>query len=266
MDYYLKAKTKFKIHSPRLFQIISDVILDTREYYSFTQIERIRTLLLQDETQLTLQDYGAGSRIKNRSKSVKQIVKTAASSPQKGKELHRLIKSCQCKHILELGTNVGLGSLYMATANPKSNLITIEGDPELARYAQRHFDQLQIHSIQLINDQFDLRLPALLKSLHQPIDCVYLDGNHQMEATKHYYSLIAPYLDERSVIILDDIRWSSDMYTAWKAIASLPEWSTLDLGSYGVLFSNAMLETAEKMDLAYIDFWKKPWQIGLFAN
>ena len=53
-------------------------------------------------------------------------------------------------------------------------------------------------------------------------DVVYLDGFHEEEATLHLAAALAPHVD--TVLVIDDIAWSSGMHRAWQALQARPEW------------------------------------------
>jgi predicted O-methyltransferase YrrM len=78
-------------------------------------------------------------------------------------------------------------------------------------------------------------LPTL-QGLENPIQVVFLDGHHDGEATIQYFNEILPYIAESCVFILDDIRWSEDMYWAWKKLCYHPRVrNNFDLFQWGIL-------------------------------
>ena len=68
-------------------------------------------------------------------------------------------------------------------------------------------------------------------------DLIYFDGNHQKKATLKYFNDCLPFINENSVFIFDDIRWTKDMLDAWQEISSHPKVSvSIDLFSIGLIF------------------------------
>ena len=79
--------------------------------------------------------------------------------------LYRLINKFNPTNIVELGTSVGLTSLYLAKVNTKSTLYTIEGCPNLYQFSKELFNENGIKNIQSINGNFNEEFPKLLSKL-----------------------------------------------------------------------------------------------------
>ena len=76
-NYRLSAKTRYEVHSPFVFSFINDILRDQRHYYAFDEIEHLRSNLLADESTITVEDFGAGSKInKTPVRKVSAIAKT----------------------------------------------------------------------------------------------------------------------------------------------------------------------------------------------
>lgn len=162
--------------------------------------------------------------------SLGQAVRRSASPPWKGYLLYRLVQAAQPTRILEIGTHVGIGSLYVAFAAPQAEFHTIEGSPTLAQYAKRHFRLFGIRPQMHIGSFKDI-----LPTLSGPWDLVYLDGDHRSQALLRYAELLYPQLSPQGWLICDDIFWSKDMYRGWKKLA---QWGWRDrecIGPFGLL-------------------------------
>lgn len=61
--FYWNAVTKYQVHSPFVFQWITDVLEDQRYYYAFGAIGILRTKMLASNTPIQVLDYGAGPRV-----------------------------------------------------------------------------------------------------------------------------------------------------------------------------------------------------------
>ena len=263
-EFYKGADTKYNLHSPFVFDFISNVLDTEKEYYPFEDIEIIRKKLLGIDKEVEFQDYGAGSRIDNNSsRKIKDIAKTSSIQPKDGRILYNLVIHFKPKTIVELGTSLGIGSMYLASADSKSHLITVEGNPGSAYIARRNFDLMGLKNIHLIEGQFDDILPNLLNETDQ-IDLAYIDGNHQKEATERYFSMFLEKIHAGSVIVLDDIYWSDGMLSAWKHIISHPRVTmSIDIYTKGFVFFNQSFKT--KQHFKYIATKYKPWKFGLKA-
>lgn len=223
------------------------------------------TLLLSKET-ITLRDYGAGSRKSANSTILGTIAKNATSPSWKGRELHHISMFVKPTITLELGTNLGIGTAYLASASKCQQVHTVEGDPSLHQMAKGHWQHLGLTNIESHCGEFLTTIPLVLKSLDQSIDLLYLDGNHRKESTIAYVELLKPHLSDKAVIIVDDIQWSSGMYEAWEILISNYNFNySLNMGQYGILFCGQGHEES-KCHETYIPFKYKPWKIGLFAR
>ena len=71
----------------------------------------------------------------------------------------------------------------------------------------------------------------------QPFDLIFIDGNHQKEATLNYFEKLLSAVHNDSVMIFDDIHWSKEMEAAWEEIKLHPEVSvTIDTFYWGLVF------------------------------
>ncbi|MEO1655133.1 MAG: class I SAM-dependent methyltransferase, partial [Bacteroidota bacterium] len=175
-------------------------------------------------------DLGAGShKLKSHRRKVSQIARSSGISPKKGRLLFRLVNYFQPQQIIELGTSLGLSSLYMGRANSKSHILSLEGCPQLAARAQQGFDAFGLERVDIKVGDIGEQLPNLLQILPR-VDFVYLDANHQYKATRTYFEMLLDRIKEESVLVLDDINWSPGMQKAWQEIIAHPQVSiSLDL-------------------------------------
>jgi len=216
-QYYLSASNGkgHGIHSPFMFDFISNILNDDNEYPEYAKIESLRKNLLRDKTMLTIEDLGAGSPSSASGKrSVGSIAKRAIKSKKFGQLLYRLVKRCQPKSIIEIGTSLGVTTGYLALANPKSNLLTLEGSSEIAGVAAENLRHLQIDNAGIVEGNFDYTLPAVLYQL-PTIDFAFIDGNHRREPTENYFNWLLAKSNSNSVFVFDDIHWSREMEQAW---------------------------------------------------
>lgn len=237
LKHYLTAKSRHGVHSPFVYDLIDNVIYDFDAKTEYLPIEQIRQQLLQSSSKVTVIDLGAGSHInKNQVKEVRTIAKNALKPPRLAQLIFRLAVHLQPKNLIELGTCLGVTSLYLHQANPLAKLTTIEGCREIADVAAKNFAISETKNISLLVGNFDAVLPEVLEK-EQQIDFVFIDGNHTEEATLRYFNWILPKAYDKTVIIFDDIYWSKGMKSAWKKIKQHPQVSvTVDLFWIGLVF------------------------------
>lgn len=236
LTYLLQAKTKYYLHSPFVYHLMSEVIQDDRHFYAFDEIDALRSSLLKSKKIIRVKDMGAGSNKMGLDRRIGDIAKYASANAKKGKLLFNLANHYQCKHILELGTSLGLSTAYMAKADSNIKLTTVEACPITVQEAQANFEALYLDNIHLINDTFENAIPTLLNK-KETFDLIYFDGNHQKEATLKYFSQLLSLKNSNSIFVFDDINWSAGMYEAWISIVDHPDVSvTVDLFKMGLVF------------------------------
>lgn len=239
IHYYLTAANGkgHGMHSPFVFDFIQKVLNNKNAYIPPHNIEPLRKALRHNKQTITVQDFGAGSRIaSSKEKAISHIAATAVKPKKYGQLLYRLVKHYQPENILELGTSLGITTAYMAAGKSSAKLITIEGSDAIAHIAQQNFQQLRLTNIQSLQGNFDTILPSIISQLSS-IDLAYIDGNHRYEPTWQYFQQLLPKTHNNSIFIFDDIHWSSDMEKAWKAIQQHPSVRcTIDIFFMGFVF------------------------------
>ncbi|MGI8951269.1 MAG: O-methyltransferase [Chitinophagaceae bacterium] len=225
------------IHSPFVFEFIKEVLNDKKNYDCYKKIEALREQLKQNETILTIEDFGAGSRADLQQKrKVSQIAKSALKSKKFSQLLFRIVNFYQPKNILELGTSLGITTAYLASGNLNAQVITMEGSHEIANVARKNFEQLHLKNLQLIEGNFDDNLPAIIHQL-LTINFAFIDGNHRKEPTLNYFNQLINHSTQSSILIFDDIHWSKEMEEAWQEIQLHNSVSlTIDLFFIGLVF------------------------------
>ncbi len=261
--YLLSARTRFGVHSPFLFELIEQVLRYDRPIAGTKDIDRIRKQLIKDRSTITKTDYGTGGNqvygmetgspgavnpgaadnvIAGPHGGVKypvrvcDIARTSLSSPSKARLLYRLVKYFKPRNIIELGTSFGLTTSYLALAAPGARIISLEGCPETAALAKVNLASLNIPDVKLVVGEFLATLPDELDRVAL-VDFLFVDGNHNEEATLAYYRMCKSKAGNNSVFVFDDIHWSNGMEKAWDIIKGDPDTRlTVDLFHAGLVF------------------------------
>jgi predicted O-methyltransferase YrrM len=233
----LIGKTRHGLHSPFVYKLVDEVIYDDQPKKVYAETEAMRLELLSDNRVITVTDLGAGSHVNNnRQKKISDIAKNALKPPKLAQLLYRLVADLQPKNMIELGTCLGTTSVYLKKAAPDATLYTLEGCPETAGVAAEVFKKTGINGINLITGNFDDTLPNVIKNLDQ-LDFVFVDGNHQKDATLKYFEWCLPKVHENTLLIFDDIYWSEGMKEAWEIIKAHPQVTvTVDLFWIGLVY------------------------------
>ncbi|MCO6491248.1 MAG: class I SAM-dependent methyltransferase [Phaeodactylibacter sp.] len=264
LQYYRRAETRYGLHSPFVYELVEKTVEDTRTFYAFPIIEGLRSLLLRDNTAVTVTDHGAGSKAERSSRrTVRSLARHSAVSPATGRLLFRLVHFIKPATLLELGTSLGISTAYQAAAAHHAAFITIEGCPATAALAQQHLRQLNLPNVRLLAGTFREKLPEALRELKR-LDYLYLDGDHRRGASLEYFEQCLPYAHADSVFVIADIYWSAEMEEAWAAMRRHPRVSlSVDLFHLGLLFFRE--EQREQEHFTVIRSGWKPWRMGFFG-
>ncbi|MEW6470329.1 MAG: class I SAM-dependent methyltransferase [Bacteroidota bacterium] len=237
MRYRLRSSTRYAIHSPFVFELVTRVFNDRSAYPPYKKTEGLRSALLRDTRIIHVTDLGAGSRMnKGSQRAVKEICRSAEKSSKYGQLLFRLVNYLKPQTIIDLGTSLGITTLYLSAGSPRARLHTIEGCPQTAAIAQANFHSQGADHIVLHTGNFDDRLPELLRK-EERIDFAFFDGNHRKDPTLRYFELCLQRAHNASVFVFDDINWSAEMQQAWRLIKAHPRVTiSIDLFSMGMVF------------------------------
>jgi predicted O-methyltransferase YrrM len=249
LKWRFQAKNLHGVHSPFLFEFMKNCLYKKTSANEFLEIEKMRLRLLKNKEVLEFIDPGAGSfkdLPMNQEKSImakKKISDIARFSLQRKKFCRlffRMIQYFQFNSVLEFGTSLGITTCYLAKANPDAEILTIEGAEPVAKTAISVFEQLKVKNVRLIEGGFDDILPGI--PAEKKFDMIIIDGNHRGDATLRYFSWCVKHIHLEGVVVVDDIRWSGEMYDAWSEINAHPHVTvTVDLFSLGLVFFNKRL-------------------------
>lgn len=238
------------VHSPFAYALCEEVFYNADSFYDFEELREIREALRKDHTRLEVGSFGAGSKtFQSAERKVKDITARGISSTLQSELFYRLINYLQYSTSLELGTSLGLNTLYLAKANRAGLVVSIEGSKALYNMALALAEKNRADNIRFVNAEFDHALPQVLPKL-KTVDFLYIDGNHSYEATLRYFEQALPHMAPQSVIVFDDIYWSRGMTRAWKQIKQHPAVTlSIDTFYFGLVFFRP--EVKEKTHLKF---------------
>lgn len=237
INYRLTAFTDHDLHSPFLFRFYSELINNKFPFDDFEKLNKIRKQLELNQQTIDVTDFGAGSKkIKDNKRTIAQITKHGIAPQKQAEFLYRLVNDINPKTIVELGTSVGLTTMYLAKASPKAKVYTFEGCPNLVQFSSQLFKNEKLQNITSIQGNFNDTFPDFVNK-QDAIDLLYIDGNHAYEPTIKYFELALTKKHHQSVFIFDDINWSEDMQKAWAEISQHKDVTlSLDFFFFGMVF------------------------------
>lgn len=186
---------------------------------------------------IVVDDLGSGSKkMKSSLRKVSDIAKYSAVSKKYGILLSNMSKAFAGTMVLELGTSLGISTMYLAASCPKARVYTIEGCPATSEIAERNFREAGLSNVRLLTGPFDKVLPEIRDENISP-GLVFIDGNHSRKPVVSYFDQVADMSDRNTVVILDDIYSSSEMAEAWKEIKDHKAVTfTIDIRRMGIVF------------------------------
>ncbi len=227
------------IHSPYLFHLVRHIISDDNRYYCWSDIEERREAMLCAPKLVSVRDYGSRGQGAEEKRLVCDIAKTSLESAKNGQIFFRIVnwlgheKGAPLR-IMELGTNLGITTAYLAMPDSRNKVITFEGSEALLEMARLNWRKLNIGNIETVAGNID---DTLNKYARERIDVAYIDANHRQEPTQRYFETLLPCMGEKSILIIDDIHYSREMGEAWERIKSNPEvTTTMDFFDFGLVF------------------------------
>jgi predicted O-methyltransferase YrrM len=240
------------VHSPFVYEFITQVLNDKRQFDCFRYIESVREELKNNNNEISVPDFGAGSRMQlNNKRKISAIAKSSLKPKKYSQLIFRIIHHYKPTNILELGTSLGITTSYLAFANPSAKIITMEGAPEVANVAKNNFKQLLLQNIKITEGNFDNILPPVISQL-PTIDFAFIDGNHRKEPTLNYFYQLLSKSTQSTIFIFDDIHWSKEMEEAWNEIKQHSSITlTIDLFFIGIVFFRKEQKTNEHFTIRF---------------
>ncbi|MFD1140019.1 O-methyltransferase [Larkinella insperata] len=238
LKFLLKARGAHSLHSPFVFDLYTNLIRsDNPQEPAFGPIRALQNELLRETRTIQITDFGAGSRINSsRERAIRDIAKNSQKPARFGRLMYRLIQRFGSQTIVDLGTSLGITTLYEAAAAPTAQLLTFEGCPQTAAVAAANFRKLNRQHIEIVTGNLDETLAERLKTVPS-IDFAFFDANHRYEPTVQYFKTCLLKAHHESCFIFDDIHWSDEMEQAWETIKADPAVTvSIDLFYIGLVF------------------------------
>ncbi len=225
------------IHSPFVFDLVSRVFRNKIDPATIFTVEQVRKKMISEKRSILVQDLGSRSgSLKTNSRRVSDIARYSPVPEKYGELLSNLAAEFGKPLIIELGTSLGISTMYMAASSADAAVCTIEGCPATAAIARQNFIEAGLNNIKILEGPFDEVLPGLVTTGVKP-GLVFIDGNHRKIPVIKYFNLMAELSDSKTVIIIDDINYSKEMAEAWDEIKLHKKVSvSIDIFRMGILF------------------------------
>lgn len=240
LKYIMLAKTRHGIHSPFVYAFIDDILHDRKKYSDYQMIEKEVKNLKRNRNILEIVDFGAGKssgKYRTYFRRVSEIASISGITRKHGRLLYRIVRHFKPATLLEMGTSLGISTMYQAKGNPDAQFISVDGCASLAMIARNTLDSADCKNIKLKTGQFRTVVPTLLNNMNKTLDYAFIDGDHTHEGTLFHFGLLKKKLNNNSILVFHDIYWSKEMAKAWSEIKTDPEVTvTIDLFFMGIVF------------------------------
>ena len=216
IKYRWNAKGRHGIHSPFVYDFVDKCLRINVTSEDEKTLGNLFERLKNSRQEIEIQDFGAGSKKLGLNRKVSAIFKMSSSKGKYGELLYRLSNHYQPKEILEFGTSLGVGSTYFALGSKNSNITTIEAcknTRSIALENLKDFDSVESTLGTFVD--YLAELPT-----EKQFDMIFIDGHHDGEALIRYLNQLQEHSHDETLFILDDIRWSDSMKSAWKEISN----------------------------------------------
>lgn len=240
IKYRWNAKGRHGTHSPFVYDLVDKCF----QLEVDSEFIRERNLLFQklkkNRETITIEDFGAGSKYLSNQRRIQQIFNTSSSKGKYGDLLFRLSKHYKPHNVLEFGTSLGIGTINLFKGNPTAKIVTVEACRATRKEAIKNFESVSYAQIESICSTFQ---DFLQNYKGERFDIVFIDGHHNGEALINYLKQLQPITHNDTIFILDDIRWSNSMFTAWQSIISSQDYHvTIDLFRMGIILKRPQQE------------------------
>ena len=221
--FYTRHRKGHGIHSPYLFGFVNKVLFNTRG-------TEAPEAIMKEHRKL---------------RAAFAFVRRSSVSMKFGFLLYRITSWFQPEMIIELGTGMGVSTLYLSCGSPEAPLHSIERDKQRAALAAQLICRCCPGPVSIHWGEMEEKLEHITQLVPQRF-LAFVDGNHHYEPTVEYVRKLIDRAGDESVIIMDDIYWSRGMHRAWKEVVSWPEVKvSIDLFHLGILLLRKDLHKTE---------------------
>lgn len=217
----------YGIHSPFVFDLITNVVEQRLPFYGYTEIDRIRLHMQLSDQPIRFQD---------KLYPVRKILQKQGISKKEGELLFRLANHYKPYDILTIGSSMGLIPLYLTGYASHLHCISLESETEMAAIAQENSRKKSTDSIQIYKGDYTYSLPQALRQFER-IDCIYFSQELTEKTMEMIYHQCLPFIHYETCLIISGIHASSEKRNFWKQLCNDPKITvSVDLYKLGLIF------------------------------
>lgn len=194
IHHLLLAKDEYSLHSPLMFDFFTKGLkpgLDKTNYRCIRNFEKEIT-----------KKYNDGKISCSRSNNM---------------FLCKLVRYFAPENILEVGTEFGISTQYMARTNHNATVFSIGNSEEKTSVADKGFRENGINNVKLFSGLYDQLLPECLEKMRR-VDFACINKADNDDKIMRYIELILPYCSKECPIVIKGIYENEEMKKTWQEI------------------------------------------------
>ncbi len=230
VEHWLLEVDEHSIHSPFFFDFYNKV-LKAKTAQDFSKLEKLQTDLLSNREKVLLDQPNS----KPKKKSLSEITKDFALPRQYSALYLRIIKYLKAKRIVEIGTSLGITTLYLAEQEA-AQVYTFEANHALANIALTNFEYFEKKNVHLIEGKMDVTLSNFFQDTTK-VNFAVIDCSVGHDLTLKFFNLLMRRLNEKSIVVINNIYRSKETEKAWTWL-KVHElvYGSINLRECGILF------------------------------
>lgn len=137
--------------------------------------------------------------------------------------LAHLARQVRPRLVVEIGTAFGVSGMYWVSALEETGageFVTFEPNVAWRQIAEQNIGAISSRA-RLIAGTFEDGIPAAGIAAGS-IDILSIDAIHTPEAVAGQLRIAEPLLSEKAIVLVDDIRFSREMYEYWRVVSGTP--------------------------------------------
>ncbi len=135
INHWLLEVDEHSIHSPFFYDLYTRTVDNKKNREDIYILQKLRTSLLDNDTVLAIDDLGSGGKKNPQvNRTIAELALNSVTPPQIALFYLDLLYYSKGKRVVELGTSLGLTSLYLAQKKD-AMVYTFEGSHSIANAA-----------------------------------------------------------------------------------------------------------------------------------
>ena len=223
----LFCRKGFGVHSPFVYDLITNVIEETCGYYAYYDISLVRLQLLQNEQFI---------QYRGKRTTVKRALKQYGISTKEGEFLFRIANHYKPRTILSVGSSMGFAPLYLTRYDSTVQCVTLECEQDLADITTHFLNKEKNPALSIKTGAYHALLPKSIEQI-QRIDCVFIGKDVGVYDWDTTFEQCKSFIHDATFFVLAGIRSSTEKQNYWMQFRQHPSVTVaIDLFDLGLLF------------------------------